>query len=471
MRFLSSLAGVCLTVALHAMLLSPIAFGQNGGNPGGGNQGGGNQNGGNGGQFPGGILINPSGVVDRSVVLPSGGAALQKKLRQAAAQNLSTELNQKSERRHVSLKRLEEEITKQLKGETLLSPDVRFLAGLTRIDFVFVIDDGQDIVIAGPAEGFAPITNGRVIGVESGRSALNLDDLLVSLRSAAAESAVGCSIDPDPQRLRDSQQWLKQNSSPATLDVARARLERMVALQGNWNITTFGVPEGSRMCLSMIEADYLMKRLAIGVDNPGVRGMKSSLALAGPGDNMMRRWWFAPHYEPVERNPQRTAFRLAGPRFQLFAQEEVMDANGNLTDADFTQKSSEKFARLFNERIDELVQRYPSFADLQNIFDILTAMAIVRDCQSRGVLNWKPAVLLDEDALPVSNYLVAKETTPMLNVKMSGGSLVIGAFSGGVTFKPARVVRQFQESSSEELSHEQKSMTPTLESSGRWWWD
>jgi hypothetical protein len=66
---------------------------------------------------------------------------------------------------------------------------------------------------------------------------------------------------------------------------------------------------------------------------------------------------------------------------------------------------------------------------------------------------------------------VAKETTPMLNVKMSGSSLVIGAFSGGVTFKPGGVVRQFQESSSEELSHEQKSMASTLESSGRWWWD
>lgn len=449
------------------MSASP-GFAQNGGNQGGGNQGGGN---GGQGQFPGGILINPSGLIDRAVVPQGGGVSLQKQLKNAAQQNLASDLNQPSDLRKISLRQLELEIVRQLGEGRSLSPDVRFLAGLTRIDFVFFIDEGHDVIIAGPAEGFAPLNSGRFVGVETGRPVLCLDDFLIALRGVADQTAVGCSIDPDPQKLATSQQWLKQNASPATVDVARARLERMVQLQGAWNITTFGVPEDSRLCLAMIEADYLMKRIAIGVDNPGIKGLKSSLALAGPGDNMMRRWWFAPHYKTLERNADGTAFQMSGPRLQLFAQEELMEENGNLIDADFSQASSEKFAKLFNARLDELARRVAAFADLQNIFDVLTAVAIVHDGQSKGTVSWKPDVLLDAEQLPTTAYSAAKETSPMLNVKMSGGSLIIGAFSGGVTFRPAQVVRQFTVTSNPETSPKLASPKSPAESNDRWWWD
>lgn len=119
-----------------------------------------------------------------------------------------------SELRKVSLKLLEQEIANQLKSGTALRDDIRYLAGLTRIDFVIIANDGQDIVIAGPAEGFASIQGGRMVGVETGRPVLCLDDLLVAFRSASEQPAVGCSIDPDPQRLNAATQWLKQNASP-----------------------------------------------------------------------------------------------------------------------------------------------------------------------------------------------------------------------------------------------------------------
>lgn len=464
-----------VTIPVFAAMLvvlttSSVSLAQGGGNQGGGNQGGGNQGGGNGGQF-GGILINPAGLIDRAVIVPGGGTALQKQLKLAAQRSLAADLNRSSELRKVSLKELDAEIIRCLAAGEQLSTEIRHLAGLTRIDFVFVAADGQDVVIAGPAEGFAAIGGGRFIGVESGRPVLCLDDLLVALRDTADQSAIGCSIDPDPKRLSDSLQWLKQNSSPATIDVARARLQRMVPLQGLWNVTTFGVPEDSRMAIAMVEADYLMKRLAIGIDNYGIRGLKSSLALAGPGDNMMRRWWFAPHYDAIERNTEATAFRFSGPRLQLFAQEELMDVGGNLTDSDLAQGSSEKFANLFNDRIDELVKRVPAFADLQNLFDVLVASAIIRDCQERGALLWKPRVFADEKRLPTASYVTPRETSPMLNVKSSGASLVIGAFTGGVSFRSHRIIRQISETSDEEVARQLQTPARTAALVPRWWWD
>lgn len=452
------------TLCFIILLLTTDLRAQNGNNPGGGNQNGGN------GQFPGGILINPKGMIERTLVQQGSGADLQKQLKRAAAQNLNASVNQPSELRKVSLKLLEEEIADQLESGTPLRDDIRYLAGLTRIDFVVVTDEGQDIVIAGPAEGFASIRGGRMVGVETGRPVLCLDDLLVAFRSASEQPAVGCSIDPDPQRLNAATQWLKQNASPATADVARARLEQMVRLQGSWNITTFGVPDDSRMALAMIEADYLMKRIAIGIDNPGVKGLKSSLVLAGPGDNMMRRWWFAPRYETLERNAEGTEWQFGGPRLQLFGQEDLMDGNGNLSQADFTQASSEKFAKQFNARIEDLVLRVPAFADLQNIFDVLIAVAIAQDAQARGLAEWKPTVLLDSDRLPTTSYSAATETQPVLNARMAGGSMVIGAFTGGVRFHPQRMLKQFTERT-EPLPETRRLSAPPGGLANAWWWD
>jgi len=460
-----------LATILCLVAESSAALAQGGGNQGGGNQGGGNQGGGNGGQFPGGILIRPGGLIDRAVIGPGGGASLQKQLKLAAQRTLDADLNRPSELRQVSLKGLETEIARRLAAGESLSQDIRFLAGLTRIDFVFIVDDGQDVVIAGPAEGFAAVNGGRYIGVNSGRPVMCLDDLLVALRNPVGEGSAGCSIDPDPQRLSDSMRWLKQNSSPATIDVARARLEHMVSLQGLWNVTTFGVPEDSRMAVAMVEADYLMKRLAIGIDNPGVKGLKSSLSLAGPGDNMMRRWWFAPTYESIERNAEATAWHLSGPRLQLFAQEELMDADGHLKDANSVQGSSEKFAKSFNDRFDALVHRIPAFADLQNIFDILVTAALIRDSQERGTLQWRSDVLVDAAKFPTTSYTVPRETSPMLNVRSSGASLVIGAFTGGVSFRPGQMLRVIRETTDEGLAGKMPFPVRPTALAPNWWWD
>lgn len=155
----------------------------------------------------------------------------------------------------------------------------------------------------------------------------------------------------------------------------------MVRLQGFWNITTFGVPDDSRMALAMIEADYLMKRIAIRNRQSRCEGAEKFTGARRAGRHTMCRWWFAPRYETLERNAEGTEWQFSGPRLQLFGQEDLMDGNGNLSQADFTQASSEKFAKQFNARIEDLVQRVPAFADLQNIFDVLIAVAINRGCR------------------------------------------------------------------------------------------
>jgi hypothetical protein len=441
------------------LLWSSSAVAQNGGNPGGGQ---------NGGQFPGGILITPGGLIRGATTVKAN--ELRRDLRQAAQKQLTADLNPVSPLRCVSLKGLDEAITASLRRGEELSPEMRHLAGLTQVDWVLIDTQRHDLIIAGPAEGFASIAGGRSLGVASGRPVLCLDDLLVSLRLENLHAPLGCSIDPDAERLAASQRWLSQNSSPATRGVAQQRLEHMVALQGEWNITTFGLPEGCRMSLAMIEADYLMKRLAIGVDQSGIRGFRSSFALAKPGDNMMRRWWFAPKDDFVQCDESRTMFRFSGARMQLMAQEELMDANGNLTDAGFTQSSSEQFAKLFSEKLPLLAEKFPAFADLQNILDLTSVATIMRMAMAQGLLDWQPDMMAAHDTLSAATYSVPTTTMPMLNVKMSGGSLVIGAFSGGVSLRPQDTVTRARIRTRTELSVPQTSFEKPS-APDRWWWN
>ena len=50
--------------------------------------------------------------------------------------------------------------------------DIQYLGGLQRIDYLFVLPDTKDIVIAGPAEGFANDAVGRAVGITTGRPPL-----------------------------------------------------------------------------------------------------------------------------------------------------------------------------------------------------------------------------------------------------------------------------------------------------------
>jgi hypothetical protein len=209
-------------------------------------------------------------------------------------------------------------------------------------------------------------------------------------------------------------------------------MEQMIRLMGRWNVTTFGVPEDSRMSLSMVEADYLMKRLAIGVERAGVGGLKSTLQLAKPGDNMMRRWWFAADPGYLSCSEDRSLWLLDGPRFQLLAQEELMAADGTLIDAENLEGSSEEFARLFNERREDLVKKHAALADLQNIFDVLVTAGLLREALEAGRLTWAPEVLMTDTLLTPASHVVPRETLPLLNTRQTPGGPLIGAFSGGV---------------------------------------
>ena len=439
--------------------------GTGGGGTGGGGTGGGNQN------NASGIKIDADGVVTLTTLM-DGAGTLKKRRDATSTANLPQDLNRRTKLRYVSLVGLEARLEELYSRQLPIPNELFFLAGLQRIDFVFVEPDESDLVIAGPAEGFVPDHVGRMVGVESGRPTLRLDDLFVAMRTVAQVRQLGCSIDPVPKRLVELQQFIRQGG-PATIDEVEARFNRMDDILGMQNVRIDGVPEDSHFATILVEADYRMKRIAIGVENPAITALKSHLALLGTGGNAMQRWWFVPYYDAIYRSEDGLAFQITGQRAQLMAEDELADAMGNRSSAPTTRKTTHKFARQFTEKFAQLADKSPTFAELQNLIDWAVLAAILEKEQIPERIRWKRKLFMDEDRLPHPTFVTPKKIPSSVNYKRIGNQIV-GLVGGGVSLSPQSTVSNaiVSPGSSERLDSARATAatTPRVDVH-RWWWD
>jgi hypothetical protein len=152
-------------------------------------------------QAVGGVAISTEGVL--TVVKTDLLRQVANTRRKALAQ-LPGDLNQPTTLRSISLSRLQAAIADCQKTNRPLPDDIRYLAGLQRVEYVFLDPHHHDIVLAGPAEGWVVNEQGEVVGAKNGRAVLRLEDLLVALRSAdqARNGGISCSIDPTPEGIK-----------------------------------------------------------------------------------------------------------------------------------------------------------------------------------------------------------------------------------------------------------------------------
>lgn len=229
-------------------------------------------------------------------------------------------------------------------------------------------------------------------------------------------------------------------------------------------VSVWGVPGDSHFALALVEADYRMKRISLGLESSGVRGIRSHLSLIAPQGNSLQRWWFVPYYEPLATNEEKTLFQLSGQRAQLMAQEEISDDQGRRSDAFITRQSTEKFAELFTLHFSELAQRSPEFAELQNLYDMALLAHLIKQQVQGGRIRWDMQTFLKNSELPVESYAVPRYVSSESTSRKAHRGLVIGLI-GGVTIDVehaagnSRVMPQLESGSFQQSS------------SDGWWWN
>lgn len=418
-------------------------------------------------------MIDADGVVRPVFLRDKSGQLNQKRREELAGKSLPADVNRFSPLRKVSLVQLEAACESFARDQKHVTGEMQYLAGLQRIDYVFIYPEEKDIVIAGPAEGFVVESFGRAIGNSTGRPALRLDDLMVALRAMErGRGNVGCSIDPVEENLARLKTYVAQNSSPTTSQNALVRMEQMRKILGMQDVRVFGVPADSHFGEALVEADLRMKRLSIGVEPAPIKGFKSHLAFIGPGENTMQRWWFTPLYDAFTKSADGLAFQFRGQRVQLLSEEEVVSDAGNRSGASFTHVSVQKFSKQFTDRFPELANAVPVFAELQGLFDLLVMSALLKKERAAEKADWRMALFLDPARATIAKRNVPRQVETALNHKPGTGKVIVGLL-GGVQIDPQRTVNgaDFKTDGGRVGAARTTALPEKRPEEHRWWWD
>jgi len=359
---------------------------------------------------------------------------------------------------------------------------MKMLAGLTKVEYIFVYPEDQEIVIAGPAEAWVYNDQGLAVGIESGRPVLQLDDLVTVLRtfSNQGEEIFGCSFDPRAEGLARVKEFVAQSNARGPLRAGagvRNWTKQLKDKLGVQDITLYGVPDTSRVARVLIEADYRMKMIGIGKmdagDNiPSYFDLLANHNSKDPQKLEALRWWLTMKYDSVLHNAQRTAYQVVGSSVLCQSENQIVTNEGERLQTGQAEKLNREFATNFTKHYQELAQQDLVYADLQNIFDLALVAALMRNEQLANRAGWEMDAFAANGAYHPAEFEPAHTVETVVNHRVYNGKEVVVQVAGGVRVDTASVVKNQNnlKVSPEVGAVSTQSKAPALPV-GRWWWD
>ena len=431
------------------------------------------------GDTTGGIEIDAQGVLSQRIF--QGNAQLLNRQRFAAAQaSLNKDLQKPSKLRKISLTRLEKEVAKLVAQKKQIPADMKYLAGMTRISNVFYYPESKDIVIAGPAEGYFITADNRVVGMKTGRSTMQLQDLIVALRCFTPDGkktkVISCSIDPTQEGLVKFRDTYTKIASSGRF---RPGMENQVIQMyqeslGMQKITINGVSTKTHFARVLVEADYEMKLIGIGLKRPEVK-ITSFIEKATPtsvAKSSLQRWFFQPDYDCVHVNDDETAMQLVGDGVKLVGEDESVTKNGKRKRTGSMNRASTAYCNSFTRMYGKLAERAPLWGELRNLIDMSVAAAFIQEMDFYGQADWDLGVLGDESKVAVETLESPAQVAPVANAVWKG-NYFMSPIAGGVNIQPRAALTsdRVQGDKDGEISKLKNEIKLDGLAAGQWWWD
>ncbi len=425
----------------------------------------------------GGVEIDATGTL-RSRALFGGNRAFDQQRAEAAHASMNKDLRAKSKMRWISLTRMEREAQKLIDEGKPLPPEMKYLAGLNRITHVFYFPETQDIVIGGPAEGFFVNSQNRVVGLRSGQATLHLQDLIVALRAFGPDGShppvISCSIDPTQEGLLRMKQAYAQVQHRFQPGDAAGVVNMFQQALGMQNITVKGISPNTHFARVMVDADYHMKLIGIGLENPPVR-ITSFIEKATPtsvAKSSLQRWFFQPNYECVSISEDETGMELVGDGVKLVGEDESVANDGTRKRTGGVNRASKNFCNSFTKMYDELSEKAPLYAELRNVIDISIVAAFIQEMDFYGQAGWKMELFGDESKIPVEVYDAPKQVAPAINAVWKGRYFMT-PIGGGVNIQPRVALSpdRMKTDDKGEISAVKQGVDLSELAEGQWWWD
>ncbi len=467
-KFIFAIA-CCALVGTSSSSIFAQPPGGGGGGQGGGGQGGGFGQGNNFGSVVGGVQIDAGGVI--SAGNQTIDADLRKMLEKSLQQG-SGDLATASELRMISLKGLEAAINQSRESGQPLPEEVQLMAGLQRIEYVILSPENNDIIIAGPGEGFKLDSQGNVVGSKSGTPVIRLEDFLVAMRSVDAArtgQGVSVSIDPTEQGVRQLQQLYK-NMSANNVSFNPGMQPEVEKAMGPNIITLTGVPADSRFSQVLVAADYKMKRLSMGLEPAPIAGLPSFMEIAAAKNAKLHsspRFWMECSYQPIAKTADGSVWQIRGSGVRTLTEESHFDGSGKRTTGGKQNRFAVQWAELMTEKFEALAAAEPAFRELRNVMDLSVVAAIIRKENLAARVGLEtPAILGVTDVIATPTWAVPKSVPAECSFVRVSDSWMVSA-SGGIQLDSWGVV----EKTETVAQLETVASKATSKSGDRWWWN
>lgn len=418
----------------------------------------------------GGVVIDAQGLVS------SASIEQKQELRNLMRVVLDAprgELAEQTELRMISLKGLQQAIRDSQQTGEPLPDEIALLAGLQRVEYVFVDEENSDIILAGPAEPWQLREDGSVVGAVTGGATLRLDDLMVALQTVetARREGISCSIEPTAEGRRRLQQLLRRvtlrpGQNPAYLEPA------MREAFGPQQIRLSGIPRDSRYARTLVAADYEMKRIAMALADSSVKNLPSYLQMARNaqhGSAQNPRWWMACNYDALSRTEDGLAWRLSGQGVKTLTEQDVVAEDGSVAGSGREDKLAARWAELMTEHFNELARNKSVFSDLRNAMDLTVVATLIAQegLDQRAGLDL--ALLRNESgSLDQASFTAPQAVEPQCSFVRGRSGWVVTA-SGGVDINAFQVVQK--QVTEPKVGQTRQAALAADSDNRRWWWN
>jgi len=461
----------------------------------------GDPNGGSITEYEPGVRVDPNGMLS---FLTRG--ELDNRLKtlgiRARAADLNEDMARPSGLRLVSLTRLEREVSRRIAEGKPVVETMKNLAGLYKVEYVFVFPESGEIVIGGPAAGWKYNDKGQPVATldvrsdrlqpvkgpaeaghyePNGKPTLQLDDFVTVLRTFSPEGNrfFSCLIVPRQEGLKQARAIgeASQKRGPLSRAGTRSFVDRLTKAMGQQDVKVVGVPADSRVARVIVEADYRMKLIGVERLKTGAK-IPSYFQLLARNPQKTQpaldalRWWLTMKYDGVVHSKDRNVFQIQGSSVLCQGLNEKITPDGQRIQTGKADPINLMFAANFTANYAELAKRDLVFADLQNVFDLALVAALVRHERLDRKTGWTGGAFAYGGRYEPAGYEPVKTVMSVSNHRVYNGKDVVIQVAGGVRADLMAVVKndRLNKTAPRLGTMLSTARAPKLPE-GRWWWD
>ena len=337
--------------------------------------------------------------------------------------------------RWVSLSELDRQLTERKQDRA--SAAMEMLGGLYRIDYVAYDSVSKGWFLGGPSGSLVLTKSGDILNSETNLPPVLLEDLLTLAPHILGDKGeFGCSIDPDPKRLVESNRLVSTSAAMKSLARNPDRwVEGWRKSLGHQNAKVVGIPQDSPTGYALLIADAHMKRLAFDLEfRPlGLKSYWQEVETFGQSRSEMGlvRWWFSLSDHEIPMDPERSIYHLASSNVQVESEAQMLNDQGKQVVSPTSDPAADAYARSFTRNFAKLQREHPCFGRLRHIFDLSVALEIVKLEMEQG--QGMPLNFLSNEVVQPHMTTAPKAIDSIASTHAMPNGTITAVISGGVS--------------------------------------